>query len=144
MQFILLQRSRAARCIPGNQLQGMQLECNPRAARVPPFCHHRYRGKSLRLSTMKILLWYYHVKKESFLFCQNLSLWSSFVYDICDACLLLIFLHFLHIFSFSFFNFKYYDELWNINIVSGFNSSIGACNCWGEKWSLVFLRESLL
>lgn len=60
--------------IPGNQLQGMQLECNPRAARVPPFCHHRYRGKSLRLSTMKILLWYYHVKKESFLFCQNLSL----------------------------------------------------------------------
>ena len=57
MQFVLLQRSRAARCIPGNQLQGMQLECNPRAARVPPFCHHRYRGTSLRLSTMKVLLY---------------------------------------------------------------------------------------
>lgn len=141
MQFILLQRSRAARCIPGNQLQGMQLECNPRAARVPSFCHHRYRGKSLRLSTMKILLWYYHVKKESFLIfkiflCDPLS---------CMICVMRVFYWFFCIiFSFSFFNFKYYDELWNINIVSGFNSSIGACNCWGEKWSLVFLRESLL
>lgn len=141
MQFILLQRSRAARCILGNQLQGMQLECNPRAARVPPFCHHRYRGKSLRLSTMKILLWYYHVKKESFLIfkiflCDPLS---------CMICVMRVFYWFFCIiFSFSFFNFKYYDELWNINIVSGFNSSIGACNCWGEKWSLVFLRESLL
>lgn len=69
---ICLQRSHAARCIPGNQLQGMQLECNPRAARIPPFCHHRYRGTSLRLSTMKVLLYgIITLKKQVF---RNLSL----------------------------------------------------------------------
>lgn len=141
MQFILLQRSRAARCIPGNQLQGMQLECNPRAARVPSFCHHRYRGRACVCRRWKFYYGIIMLKKKVFysvkiFLCDPLS---------CMICVMRVFYWFFCInFSFSFFNFKYYDELWNINIVSGFNSSIGACNCWGEKWSLVFLRESLL
>lgn len=141
MQFILLQRSRAARCIPGNQLQGMQqnailaqLACHPSVIIdiVERACVCR-RWKFYYGIIMLKKKVFYSVK---IFLCDPLS---------CMICVMRVFYWFFCIiFSFSFFNFKYYDELWNINIVSGFNSSIGACNCWGEKWSLVFLGESLL